>query len=276
MNNLILKGEQNFLGVTIPIIEGGFGEDCKVILAKSIAEIHRMELKKVNELIKNNIKEFEEGVDIIDLQTVLSKDRSEVTELLIESGYRSQNIKVSKNIYLLSEQGYMLLVGFMKTEKAKEIRKKLRREYFGMRQQLETINSHNNDLVNMVQNTVSAIMPVITTEIAKQFAPMMLETKQQVKHMAELMHDQSQIYDEDRNELKNLIGFRAVNTKRLVDYIKEKLSEKLGFSVYANHYMFQKVKKATFKRFQVIKWEDISVSRYNATFAFLDTYIDEM
>ena len=57
-----------------------------------------------------------------------------------DNGIYTQNaLNSSKNIYLLSEQGYMLLVGFMKTEKAKEIRKQLRREYFAMR---EIINSN--------------------------------------------------------------------------------------------------------------------------------------
>lgn len=113
----------------IPVIEGGFGENQKVILAKTIAEIHGMELRKVNELINNNIDEFEKEIDIIDLKSnenfvILSKDNGLFT---------TNAINASKNIYLLSEQGYMALVGLMRTEKAKEIRKQLRREYFAMR-----------------------------------------------------------------------------------------------------------------------------------------------
>lgn len=52
----------NNLGFNIPVIEGGFGENQKVILAKTIAEIHEMELRKVNELINNNIDEFDLGL----------------------------------------------------------------------------------------------------------------------------------------------------------------------------------------------------------------------
>ena len=39
-NELIVKATQEFLGKEIPIIESGFGEGQKVILAKTIAEIH--------------------------------------------------------------------------------------------------------------------------------------------------------------------------------------------------------------------------------------------
>ena len=121
------------MGIDIPIVEGGFGKDQKVILAKTVAEIHNQPLKKINQLIKDNIEEFEIGVDLLDLKS----GYLESTELL-KGIMNKQSISNSTNIYLLSEQGYMLLVGFMKTDKAKEIRKKLRREYFTMR---KVINS---------------------------------------------------------------------------------------------------------------------------------------
>ena len=35
MNEITISGTQNFMGVEIPIIEGGFSEGQKVILAKN-------------------------------------------------------------------------------------------------------------------------------------------------------------------------------------------------------------------------------------------------
>lgn len=131
MNELQVRGTQSFMGKEIPVIEGGFGDNQKVMLAKTIAEIHGMELREVNQLINNNINEFDFGIDILDLKN--TKYFNIITNDL--------EIKVSnntKNFYLLSEQGYMALVMLMRTEKAKEIRKQLRREYFAMR---EIINS---------------------------------------------------------------------------------------------------------------------------------------
>ena len=58
MKELIIKGIQEFMGKEIPVIEGGFGEGQKVVLAKTIAEIHGVELKEINKLINNNIDEF--------------------------------------------------------------------------------------------------------------------------------------------------------------------------------------------------------------------------
>lgn len=140
MKELMVRGKQEFMGIEIPVVEGGFGEGQRVILAKNIAEIHNMELKHVNELINNNIGEFEVGIDILDLKGT-ENFKVVTTDLGINVSNRT------KNFYLLSEQGYMLLVGFMKTEKAKEIRKQLRREYFAMR---EIINSNEQLKANLL------------------------------------------------------------------------------------------------------------------------------
>lgn len=127
MNDLKKTGTQNFMGIEIPVIEGGFGEDCRVLTANTIAEIHNSRLDKVNELILNNIDEFEDGIDIIDL---IQNEKS----LNLAKGLGLITNNRQKHCYILSEQGYMLFVGFMRSEKAKEIRKQLRREYFTMRQ----------------------------------------------------------------------------------------------------------------------------------------------
>lgn len=132
MTKLIQRGTQEFLGMNIPIIEGGFGEGQKVILAKTVAEIHGVRLLDINSIINNNIDEFEVGIDILDL-----KNSNDTTVSLLELGFSKQSIANSKNIYLLSEQGYMALVMLMRTEKAKEIRKQLRKEYFAMRTALQ-------------------------------------------------------------------------------------------------------------------------------------------
>ncbi|MEG1309386.1 MAG: ORF6N domain-containing protein, partial [Bacilli bacterium] len=143
MNNEIqIKGNTSFMGVEVPNLEGGFGEGQKVMLAKTIAEIHEVEIKEINKLINNNLNEFEFGIDILDLKTGYYK------EPVLQNGlFTNAQWGNAKNIYLLSEQGYMLLVGFMKTKKAKEIRKKLRREYFAMREIIKTELVNKDKLV---------------------------------------------------------------------------------------------------------------------------------
>ena len=149
MNNLVasidVKGTQKFMGKEIPVVEGGFGEGQKVVLAKTIAEIHGMELREVNQLINNNIDEFDFGIDILDLKN--TKYFNIITNDL--------EIKVSnntKNFYLLSEQGYHALVSLMRTEKAKAIRKQLRREYFAMRKVINSSEQLKSNLLLEIYN----------------------------------------------------------------------------------------------------------------------------
>ncbi|MFR5265334.1 ORF6N domain-containing protein [Clostridium sp.] len=134
IKNLEIKGTTEFMGLELPNIFGGFGQDKKCILAKDIAEIHDTRIDKINELINNNIDEFEFGVDIIDLKVNLSTDYNFKT-----LGFTKMQVSKAKNIYLLSEQGYMALVMLMRTDKAKEIRKQLRREYFYLKEEVQAV-----------------------------------------------------------------------------------------------------------------------------------------
>lgn len=132
MNELAVKGKQEFMGKEIPIIYGGFGEGQKVMLARDVAEIHGAELKVINQNINRNIKRFRENVDIIDLKT----QSLPVTELE-QLGFNKQSVANSKNIYLLSERGYAKLIKIMDTDLAWEIHDKLIDEYFQLREQKE-------------------------------------------------------------------------------------------------------------------------------------------
>lgn len=106
MSDIIVTGKQEFLGKQVPIIKGGFGENQKCVLASTIAEIHGKEVKHINELIKNNMEEFEEGIDLLDL---MSNDFKMVRNIF---GFIKSNNQ--KYCYLLSEQGYSKLYSFLR------------------------------------------------------------------------------------------------------------------------------------------------------------------
>lgn len=141
MEGIIVTGKQEFLGKQVPIIKGGFGENQKCVLASTIAEIHGVATKEVNKLINNNKDEFEDGIDIIDLKTGDCEELVLQNRLLTKAQYGNAN-----NVYLLSEQGYIALVGLMRTDKAREIRKEFRRNYFRMQEHIEVVAQTNNEL----------------------------------------------------------------------------------------------------------------------------------
>lgn len=202
MKELVIRGRQEFLGMDIPVIEGGFGEGKKVILAKTVAEIHEVDLKRINQIINRNREEFEDGIDIIDLKGC---ENFEVT--ICNHGLFTQNaINRASNIYLLSEQGYMALVMLMKTDKAKEIRKQLRREYFSMREALKP---------QLPQDYLSALKALVESEEEKQ--RLSLEKAKIEEEKNRLIH-QGKLYT--TTEIAKELGFKSA--KAFNEFLKEK------------------------------------------------------
>lgn len=173
MNELKVVGTQEFMGVELPVIEGGFGEGLRVMTAHMIAQIHGVSVKHINELTNNNINEFEEEIDVLNLLKV------GINHLEIKTLFGIDLPPVTKNFFIYSEQGYMALVGLMRSDEAREIRKKVRREYFSMRQ---IINSDDKllsklvlDIYNGGQNAVLSARQLTEIEVNKATKPL-LET----------------------------------------------------------------------------------------------------
>jgi len=138
MSNLVVKGNTTVCGIEVPIVYGGFGKNQKVMLAKTIAEIHNIELKVVNQNIKRHIKDgyFKEGVGFVDLKkSVTSSDP------LLQLGFSKQSIANSKYIYLLSQQGYTLLLKLMDSELALKQYKEVIDEYFKLKEKVEKVEN---------------------------------------------------------------------------------------------------------------------------------------
>lgn len=197
-----VTGVQDFLGKEIPVIEGGFGEGQKVVLAKTIAEIHEVELKKINELINNHLDEFQEGIDVLDL-----KDNGLYQVPFVELGFSNRDIAISKNIYLLSEQGYMALVSLMRTEKAKELRKKFRREYFVMRKVIKEESSKLDQLSPQLQLLINMELEQkkLNRQI-KEVSENLSETKNEIKEIRQVVNLDTINW---RNETRTLIAKMA-------------------------------------------------------------------
>lgn len=127
MNELKVIGREHIGHIEFTGIEGGFGKAKKAMLVKDIAQIHGRPVKKINELINNNRKRFEDGLDILDLKQVIPKD------LFREYGFSAAEWGNANNIYLLSERGYSKLLKILEDDKAWEVYDQLVDNYFNMR-----------------------------------------------------------------------------------------------------------------------------------------------
>ncbi|WP_330627678.1 hypothetical protein, partial [Clostridioides difficile] len=67
--------------------------------------------------------------------------------------------------------------------------------------------------------------------------------------------------------MKNMIGFKAKNTRMLSKLLKIKLSEIKGYNVNAYNYDYRTVVTRLFSIYNVTKWEDIPVTKFNEVHA---------
>lgn len=127
---------------------GAFGSGQKILTVPQIALLHadnaedkkevKRKIQQINDLINNNIildsgdKYFEFGIDIIDLkQTVSNSLFSELKKMGI---YTQSQIGNANNLFILSEQGYSLLINLMRDTRSKVIYKRVIRDYFRMKE----------------------------------------------------------------------------------------------------------------------------------------------
>ena len=214
MQELKINGTQEFMGMEVPIMYGGFGENCKDVLAKTVADIHGVELKKINELINNNLDEFEIGVDLLDL---CSEDFKVVAKDL---GFITSNGQ--KYCYLLSEQGYMALAGLMKTDKAREVRKQFRRNYFSM---VETIQNALSEVDMKILNIIHADSDISRALAIKDFSDCVtLPLRNEVDKYERFLGDKLQAFTKGELAIKldTNTSTLAVLLKKLHIYTQKK------------------------------------------------------
>lgn len=137
MDKLKINGSTEFMGVQLPVIEGGFGEDKKCILAKDVAEIHGKELKFINQNINRNRKRFKDDIDIIDLKT--GHFEQPVSEMKNQGILTQAQIGNANNIYILSERGYSKLIKILDDDKSWEVHDELIDHYFRLREQVKEL-----------------------------------------------------------------------------------------------------------------------------------------
>lgn len=142
---------------------GGFGKDKPMITTKQIAELMGYEngVKTVNLTINRNINSFEFGLDIIDL-----KDKSgfqSVTEFDFGIiGLNKQSVANSKNIYALSQSGFLLYLKFAEGDKAIELYKNFIEDYF-------KIKVENKELKDTLQEQIDFLKEKKATVLGKMF-----------------------------------------------------------------------------------------------------------
>lgn len=199
MKELVLRGTQTIEGKEVRVIEGGFGEGQKCMLASDIAEQHDVQQKHLNSLITKNIKRFSNN-DLINLCDENFKVGASDLGLITSN--------VQKYCYLLSERGYTKLVAMMSNDNEKkwEVMDKLVDDYFRMREALKP---------QLPQDYLSALKALVESEEEKQ--RLSLEKAKIEEEKNRLIH-QGKLYT--TTEIAKELGFKSA--KAFNEFLKEK------------------------------------------------------
>ena len=108
---------------------GGFGNNKPSISIKQISDLMNYDVKVINQTINRNIKDFTKDDGFIkDLKEVTESDHN--LETLLSLGYSKMAISKAKNLYILSQAGFLLYLKFAEGDKAIELYKNFIEEYF--------------------------------------------------------------------------------------------------------------------------------------------------
>lgn len=142
----------------------------------------------------------------------------------------------------------MLLVGFMKTEKAKEIRKNLRREYFAMR---EVINSNEHikaqlllDIYKGGQNAVISCRQLTDLEVKEATAPLIQKIEEDKPYTEFAKHVTDSSDAVDVGEFAKMVQNENINIdrNRLFDWLRHSkflMANNTPYQKYINNNYFK-------------------------------------
>lgn len=203
MNNLVLKEKQEFMGIQIPVIEGGFGEGQKVILAKTVAEIHEVSTPDINKLINRNIERFTIN-DLLDIKSCQSLSDQQ----FLSMGFTKMQISKAENIFLLSQRGYTKLVAMMdnSNDKKWDVMNNLIDDYFSMKAKQKENILDTSELSPELQMFNKMLQAVAKSELEQK------KIKQQLNEVNHHVLEAKEEASKSREEVQAIREVVAINS----------------------------------------------------------------
>ncbi|MEL0970484.1 hypothetical protein VXC30_18935, partial [Clostridioides difficile] len=76
--------------------------------------------------------------------------------------------------------------------------------------------------------------------------------------------------DRQFQEMKDMVGLKSKNIRTLSTLLKIRLSELKGYNINAYNYDYRTVVARLFSIYNVEKWEDIPIDKFNEIHAMID------
>lgn len=247
MNELKINGTQKFMEIDIPIIEGGFGENCRVTFDKTIADIHNVTPSEIRKSINRLLKKGRliENIDYI--QLVNSLPVEVINNLLLNIGVRKQDISKAKEIFVMSERGYSKIIKAMDDDTSWDVMDKFIDEYFTMR---EVINSDESKKANLLlliykggQEGVLASKELSNMEVKEATAPLLQKIEEDKPYTDFAKHVTESSDSVDVGEFSKIVKNENIDIgrNRLFSWLREQkylMSNNTPYQKYINNGYF--------------------------------------
>lgn len=243
---LKIIGKKEILNKEMLVVEGGFGEGQKILFDIQIAEIHNAKNIHVREAINKLIDRgrMKEGVDFIDLkQRIDAIDTFDLTEF-----YAKQSITQAKNIFVLSERGYIKLIKLMTDDKSWDIMEEIVNQYFSMR---AIINSKEDKKKELLLQLFSND-PLIVASAHKELLSMEVEPLQEeIKELKPKAESWRAFLDSDGlttiDHLSKSLGIKDFGRNNMYKWFRKNRflqKDNMPYARYVNQVQLFKVKNA--------------------------------
>lgn len=73
------------------------------------------------------------------------------------------------------------------------------------------------------------------------------------------------------NEMRDMVGFRDINTKKLSKLLKQRVEEQYGHKVWATSKEYIEAKEKVFEHFDVLTWEQLPITLYQQARTYILT-----
>lgn len=166
---------------------------------------------------------------------------------------------------LINESGLYSLIFGSKLETAKKFKNWVTKEVLPSIRQTGSydINNLEERVAPMIFNGILAGIKQVAIENDKK-----IDTR--FNQIEDKLDKKYKKQDEQFQEMKNMIGFKAKNTRMLSKLLKIKLSELKGYNVNAYNYDYRTIVTRLFSMYDVEKWEDIPIAKFNEVHAMID------
>ncbi|HFL2571655.1 prophage antirepressor (plasmid) [Clostridioides difficile] len=234
-----------------------------------VFEGKEVEIFELDGKILFNPRDVAECLEIKNVNDNISKMNKKQVVKLTNSDIGDHDFRKLNNRgeNFLTESGVYKLIFASKKKKAEKFQDWVTDEV------LPNIRKHGSFSIN-TNNIKDVLMPVMLNGMLAGFEQLSIENDKkidnrfnQIENKLDMKYERQ---DRQFQEMKDMVGLKTKNIRTLSTLLKIRLSELKGYNVNAYNYDYRTVVTRLFSIYNVEKWEDIPIAKFNEIHAMID------